>query len=363
MNFSASDDNLANVFLEIGDDLLDVTEMQYYRWNTSTVDDGTRTVKVTAIDEAGNINSSSFTIWIDNTEPMLTLFSPSDGAFVAGSLNVEFSVSDLSPVNVNYALDDDALADITGRNSFNIDTAELGDGLHNLKFVITDAPGNSIENVIKIIVDNTLPYVDFDAPIDGSYLGDTSPIVLMGNDANFDRMELYISRELAEKWDTSRLNRYDWDTKNSEDGACILKAIAYDKAGNTMETSLIVRVDNTLPNVSIISPHQEIGVTGIYDIRFSALDTNLAKVFLHIDDDLSDVTGMNSYPWNTVGISDGKHMIRIRAVDKAGNVAEMQITVKTINQYLMIESIMGITVIALIISIWPSILASKHVII
>lgn len=359
LDFSASDDNLAKLFIQIDGDVFDVTGMQCYEWDTSSAYDGTHTIKVIATDKAGNTNSSSLSIFVDNTEAVLTLLSPADGAVVTGLLNVQFYVFDISSVNVVSALDEEDHIDITGRNSFNVDTAQFGDGIHTISFIVTDALGNSVESTTRIIVDKTSPSVGFNAPTNGCYVRDTITIMLEGNDTNFDRMELCVSGEVAERWHSSGLRRYDWNTENCEDGTQVLKAVVYDKAGNIAEKSLTLNIDNTVPNVSIISPSKR-GVTGTCNLRFSASDANIAKVLLHVGKDMFDVAGTASYAWNTLGVKDGEHIVKISAKDKAGNFAEMQIMMTTTNQYLIAESIRGIILITIIYIIWPLASTYKH---
>ena len=358
LNFSAYDDNLAKMFLQIDGDVFDVTGSDSYVWNTLDVNDGAHRIRAIAVDEAGNINSSSISILVDNTEPKLTLRNLADGDAVSGLLNVQFSVLDLTPVDVLYSLDDEAAEEVTSAGSISLDTAGLEEGLHAIRFVLTDAVGNSFQDTISILVDNTLPSVDFVSPTNGSCLGGLASIVLAGDDANFDRIEFYIGDALAAKSHTNEL-RYDWNTEHTKDGVNILKARVYDKAGNIAERAIIAEVDNTAPDVSLISPSGDAGVSGICNIVFSASDSNLARILLSIDGSVFDVTGRNFLWWSTIGLVDGKHTISVRAVDEAGNYAVAQATVVTVSRYLILESIKGIAFIALVISVWPFVLSSK----
>jgi len=352
LKFSASDENLATILLQIDDEVFDVTDMESYEWNTSGFSDGIHVVKITAIDEAANANSTSTSILVDNTEPKLALFNPPDGAVVGGFLDVQFTVLDLTPVGVIYILDDDVAIDVTGKSGFSVNTADLEDGPHLISFVLTDALGNSVENSTRIIVDNTLPSLDLGAPLNGSYLRDVADVNLTGEDSTFERMELFLAGELATTWQSSGFKEYDWNTENCKDGTKAIEAVVYDRAGNFVKKSLIVTVDNTAPNVSIISSPEKSGVTGNFDVRFSASDANLAKIFLYIDDDVSDVTGADFYRWNTFGVDDGEHTITLRALDRAGNAGQAQISITTINQYMIVQYLTDSAFIALILLLY-----------
>jgi hypothetical protein len=181
-----------------------------------------------------------------------------------------------------------------------------------------------------------MPLVDLDSLGNESYLKDYVTIAFTCEDANFNGMELYISEELAEKWDVGGTLEYIWDTNQIGDGECTLRAVVYDEAGNTVEKTVRVNIDNTPPNVSITSSPYKSNVIGTFTMQFSATDLNLAEVFLYIDGEMLNVTGTSSYSWYTLSVNDGEHTVTLRAVDKAGNVGETQIKVATINQRLIL---------------------------
>ncbi len=131
------------------------------------------------------------------------------------------------------------------------------------------------------------------------------------------------------------------------------------RLGTLLKGFIMAVVDNTAPDVSLISPSGKMGVGGICNIVFSASDPNLASVLLSIDGNVFDVTGRNFFWWDTIGLIDGKHTLSVKAVDEAGNYAIAQATVATVSEYLILESIKGLTIIGLVISIWPSVLSSK----
>jgi hypothetical protein len=105
LNFSASDDNLAEVFLRIDDDVLNVTGTSFYIWDTLGVSDGTHIIEATALDKAGNTNHLNISILVDNTAPIIILEGITEGSFVRGIITTNFSVTDMNPVTVLYALD------------------------------------------------------------------------------------------------------------------------------------------------------------------------------------------------------------------------------------------------------------------
>jgi hypothetical protein len=77
------------------------------------------------------------------------------------------------------------------------------------------------------------------------------PVNVTGNDANFNRMELYISGQLVQSWNQSSSEVYYWDTSKYPDGSYLVKLIVYDKANNTGEIEVLVNIDNTIPGWSL----------------------------------------------------------------------------------------------------------------
>jgi len=88
--------------------------------------------------------------------------------------------------------------------------------------------------------------------------------------------------------------------------------------------------NNDLPTVSITSPANESQVTGIVLIQASAdSKTGIAKVEFYIDGKKKGEASQSpyEYSWDTTGISDLKHTITAKALDKAGKYASSSITV------------------------------------
>jgi len=92
------------------------------------------------------------------------------------------------------------------------------------------------------------------AKIDGltqTALKSVVPVKVSGADANFDRMELYISGQLVQSWNQSGSEVYYWDTTKYPDGDCTVKLIVYDKSNNTGEKEIHVNIQNVEPGLSL----------------------------------------------------------------------------------------------------------------
>jgi len=279
-----------------------------------------------------------FEAYIDVTSPTVSITNPEPDAIIAStSVMVEWIGADNGTGIEYYSLylNKELVTNTTG-TSYGL--LSLVEGLNNVTVVAYDKVGNSASDQISITVDLTPPTLSIAAPSDKSYLKDTVLINVTGNDANFDRMELYIGDILVATFNVSGTHTYAWNTTEYSDGTYKIALKTYDKAGHLTtaeitwgDGTVTVTVDNTPPGVSISSPEDATELTGTITIGFTASDKHLTNVLLCIDDSVIDVTGKTSYDWDTTSVGDGLHTLRILAIDEAGNTKQAQVTVTTIN--------------------------------
>jgi photosystem II stability/assembly factor-like uncharacterized protein len=127
--------------------------------------------------------------------------------------------------------------------------------------------------------------------------------------------------------DTSAPYSVQWDTLNSSNGNHVVKAIAYDQAGNTAsdQANVVVAniVDNEPPKVSIVSPAQGAVVNGTASILSNASD-NVAvrnvELFAGGASLGKDNAAPYQWPWDTTAVPDGRYALLAIATDTSGNV-------------------------------------------
>ncbi len=110
-----------------------------------------------------------------------------------------------------------------------------------------DKAGNSDESSVTVIVDNTLPTVRIDEPIEGSYLAGIVGIKVFIQEDNLDKAELTINGTEVVSWTLSGEHVFNWNTTTYAEGIYFIKLSALDKAGNIGEKTVKVTVDNTSP--------------------------------------------------------------------------------------------------------------------
>ncbi len=188
--------------------------------------------------------------------------------------------------------------------------------------------------LLNITVDNTAPTVNVVSPTSGEILGKTVPIEAYVNDPNgIDKVEFKVgATSTAMTFDSSKGTwRGSLNTATLSDGPTTLNVTAVDKAGNAKSATVTFTVDNTAPTVSITSPAEGVTLSGMVTINFTATDANLDTAYLQIDGATYSVTGQTTYAWNSTSVGDGGHVIRITAVDKAGNIRSTSVTLTTNN--------------------------------
>jgi len=231
----------------------------------------------------------------------------------------------------------------------------LVEGFNNVTVTAYDKEGNFASDQISIIVDLTAPSVEVTSPKDGYVTtGNNVTVEWTGSDKGSEKSyyKVYLDDiEVAKTTSTSfRL------TALTESDHTI-KVEAHDLLNHTSSHKITITIDNTAPKAWIDAPSPGAELTGIQNITFTASDAHLAGVLLYIDNTALDVSGETSYEWDTSGVNDGFHAIKILATDEAGNTGETQITVKTINtqkameerNLLLITGVLSVSVIGPII--------------
>jgi len=300
--------------------------------------EGFNNVTVTAYDKKGNFATDQISIVADLTAPSVEVTSPKDGYVTRGTdVTVEWTGSDKGSGISHYRvyLDDAEVAKTTS-TSFRLTALTESD--HTIKVEAHDLLNHTSSDKITITIDNTAPIAEIRKPVEKAHVKGSYDIVIYGLDVNFHLMNLYIDEALINAWSGGGTQTYAVDTTTLDDGTHTIKLIVYDEAGKALEDTITVTVDNTAPKAWIDAPSPGAELTGTQNIKFTASDAHLARVLLYIDNTAFDVSGEASYEWDTSGVSDGFHEIKILATDEAGNTGETQITVKTINTQKEMES-------------------------
>ena len=125
---------------------------------------------------------------------------------------------------------------LTGDFAFWNNTA-IPDGSLSAMMSFIDLAGNSIAKTVTVTVDNTKPSVSITSPTSGAEICGNATIQFSASDEHLLSVLLYIDNTIL---NVTGQTSYLWDTTQVGDGAHTIKLLAYDKAGNSAETSAIL---------------------------------------------------------------------------------------------------------------------------
>jgi hypothetical protein len=123
------------------------------------------------------------------------------------------------------------------------------------------------------------------------------------------------------------------DTSTLDDSEAKVSAMATDVSGRVsgMAGPVDFTIDNNAPIVAFVSPSEgEVLTEGMHMVTVSAVDSffdvEYGMVMLSVDGGSwlvmdRDIDGDFTYDWNTSGLTDGDHNLRVMAEDKAGHMA------------------------------------------
>jgi hypothetical protein len=270
---------------------------------------------------------------ISNQPPTATLNSPTNASTVSGTTGVSVSATDnVGVTKIEWYLDG-ALAGSspTASATFSWDTTTAVNGSHTLQSKAYDAAGNvgSSANVnVTVQNDTTPPAAQITVPLNGVVVvGTTAVNVSASDNVGVSKVELYLDGAFAAS-STSASPSFSWNTTSSTNGPHVLKAKAYDAAGN-IGSSVAVTVtvqnpvlDTTPPAAQIISPVSGATVSGVNSVNVSATDNvGVVKVEWYLDGALaaSSTNPSPAFSWDTTSSTNGTHTVKAKAYDAAGN--------------------------------------------
>ena len=306
------------------------------------------------------IEAKFSTILPDTTPPVVRMTVPR--YIGADPIRIPVVIDDQNPAGWTYSIDagqptriGTSILNIASPESpfeIELDTSRLAEGLHNIRVDTSDAVGHTASAVSAFEVDRSPPSIDLAFGSDGA-AAQKSGIVAVANSTMItwvvaDKNELALpvsvnipgSAEMRVNGSFSTL----LNVTSLSEGTYNVTVAASDAAGNNNTKTVQVIVDRTAPSVTLATP-QTFEVRGPVSLGVVAADANLAKAILVIDEKREiDVTGMEAYNLDTTEMADGKHTLRLTAVDIAGNQkdAVTEISVSNVAPQLTSSAILGL---------------------
>jgi len=129
------------------------------------------------------------------------------------------------------------------KDSLRASLAKLTDGIHNIRFVISDTVGHVASQDFNFSLDNTPPEINFKSPDDGSAVSGSINVNLDVNELN-PKEKGWLLIKISNQTILDN-NTFQFDTRSLQNGPNDIDAISIDKAGNVAEKKITINVDNS----------------------------------------------------------------------------------------------------------------------
>lgn len=289
-----------------------------------SVADGSHTMKVTAVDKAGNRNSASVSVMVDTVTPSIGWLidgTMGSNGWYATSVNVTITSSDVTSgvKSIVYNLDS------AGWQTYSGPIQVAASGVHSLLFYSEDFAGNRNQTSLEIKIDTTQFYLVFS--IQNGTIFDSNYVAISWTVHNavsgIDHFEYVLDGGSFVPLGTVNFV----GLTNLSEGSHVLTVRAFENAGNIVSQSLTFTVDTLPPSLSFDLPDGTLFSSNSVVINWISTDSNsgIDHFEYSLDGGAPGNTG-NVSSVNLIGVSDGGHSLSVRAYDRAENVIERSVT-------------------------------------
>jgi parallel beta-helix repeat protein len=201
------------------------------------------------------------------------------------------------------------------------------DGPHTLFLRAIDGAGNINSTSISFIIETSPPQIEISAPSDGAFLSTSSiELVWVGSDAGagIDHYEIKVDDN---DWVEVGMAG-SWRIIGLADGEHTLSVKAVDRTGKENVSEEKIMIDTLAPDLLIISPlngtlHDSFNV----ELAWSCQDQGNGWAIISIQVDTGAWTDLGVVDHVDITLSEGQHLITLRATDRAGNTDEETIDI------------------------------------
>ncbi len=292
--------------------------------------EGPHSAEAKCIDKAGNEATASVTFIVDTYIPILGIISPSEGAYVTSSVTVRVSSSDPTSGISGYQFRIDGQAWTELSDSPNATFAGLPDGMHTFDVKAYDGAMNWARITSTFTVDSGEPTVLIVSPGSGSIFATPSVTVSWLGSDSVSGVQGYQYRIDSGEWSivaTGTSHAF----ADLIDGEHTIDVRVLDRAGNNDSASITITVDTVAPVLSILDPAAEFNTTSpsVY-CNWTASDLTSGLLGYQYRLDGSGWSGLTSATGTVLtSIQDGRHVLTVRAYDRAGNFATATVNFTT----------------------------------
>jgi len=293
-------------------------------------------------------------VTIDNTAPVVDITAPAQGGYVTRGMQIVGSAVDpnLAQYEVAFSAGECASAfqwapvktaaiSVTDGSLATWDALPL-DGSYCLRLRATDQVGNTAEVLRQVMVDTLAPA----APVLSGHVEASGNVQLAWTQNTEPDLAGYNVYRDGQRLNQDLITENVILDANLAEGVYRYTAQAVDQAGNESKASNEMRlvVDTTAPDARIGSPAADAVVSGLVTIKGTAFSSKDFKEYrLYVGQGPSPATWTlirtspvpTSYDrlawWDTLGLAEAEHSIRLEAEDLAGNINSHAVVVTVDN--------------------------------
>ena len=288
---------------------------------------GKHTLYVKAVDMGGNAKVSSVTFIVDTKPPVFYIISPAENTiFNSHAVTVRWKGYDNYQIERYLVRVDGGSWEDVGKNtSWSL---SLKNGNHYIAIRAVDGAGNTYTDGVKVTVDDEPPDLLIESPEAGEYLNTSYVTVKWEGKDNISGVAYFeVSIDSGEWADVGTATFFNLVAL--KEGLHTVRVRAYDLAGNMKEVGVQFIIDYTPPELKVVEPDNGtcINVTHL-TVSWAGRDLQSGLEYYEIKIDENEWTNVQmatSYSFESLGA--GLHLIQIKAVDHAGNIRVVTLSV------------------------------------
>jgi len=362
VNFSVSDDNLANWSLYVNLYLVaNGTESGNYTFdiNEAYLFGGYNSIWVMACDEAGNTNVTGVVIsyYPGPFKFNFTVLNPEVFyGYIEGYINITYILSGYSEVETTdlifrfYKLTfpfETLAREVAVPYEFNttssvlINVSDLEDGDYSLEVVIgVEGYDNYTLYSTFIMIDNYAPTLNYTIPLIDSYIDPWRAIIIDGKalvpvsiyaeDAYLDNVTVYIDGQYYKHYTPFVLSFIDeYEEIEFSEGEHQVRIVAMDKAGHSTEYTITFTLDISEPNINEFN----VTVNGTSIIVYYDVSDNISGVDYVVitvnSENITSTKTLNETSGTVVftNMTPGNYTVTIKVYDKVGLTTNTSATI------------------------------------
>ena len=252
----------------------------------------------------------------------LSILNLDKGDFVRGNMTISGKSSHIID-NILVSIDSLGWQNTTGTGNWSYvwNTTTLTPGKHT--FSIRGYRGTfSYDYTTEFFVDNDLPDIFIDYPSEGTPLNSTDINISWNGSDSTSGLALYEISVDGGNWTDKGKSTYV-SVEDLSEGIHVFRVRVFDRAGNENITAVSFNIDTIPPSVNITFPLQDdkLNTTDIV-VLWSGGDENtgMEHYEVRIDGEQWIDTGTSQFH-SFINLSEGPHLLELKGIDAAGNMA------------------------------------------